>query len=87
MNRDPSSGREQTLSEQDVQQLAGQLVRLFEDEFDRDLSEFHARTVVTFCAERLAPLAYNRGIADVRRALESQLDDLEAELVREPPPR
>ena len=74
-------------AEEELDALARQLSHMFEDEFDRELSTFQARSVLEFCAERLGPAAYNRGVSDARGALEQKLEDVEAELFQESPRR
>jgi uncharacterized protein (DUF2164 family) len=57
-----------------------QLQALFRDEFDEDLSEFHANEVLDLFVKTLAPSVYNQAVQDVRANLQAKLDDLDGEI-------
>lgn len=57
----------------------------FQEEFDEDLSEFRASTLLDFFAEALGPQIYNQAVQDARAFMLRRLEDLEGD-VYEPEP-
>ena len=55
------------------------LVRLFDSEFDHELSEFQAERVLDFFLRELGAPVYNQAIQDARQFLGEKLDDLEGD--------
>jgi len=65
--------------------LVVEIRRLFESDFDQDLSEFQAERLLDFFVRYLGPPVYNQAIQDARAALQTKLEDLEGEFY-EPEP-
>ncbi|REJ85742.1 MAG: DUF2164 family protein [Acidobacteria bacterium] len=70
------------LGEDQRRQLTASLQEVFEDEFDRALSDFQAERLLEIVVGLLGPSVYNRALTDARDYVASRLDDLEADLAR-----
>ena len=71
------------LDEDRKERLIGQLQGFFLEEFDEELSRFHAEQVLTFALEKLAPQVYNQAVQDALGFMQQRLDELDGE-VHEP---
>lgn len=69
-----------TLSDDRRATLAAHLRRLFAEEFDEDLSDFQAGTVIELMLKELGPAVYNQAVEDVRAHLQGKLDDLSGDV-------
>ena len=49
-------------------------------EFDEDLSDFRAETLLDITLAAVAPAVYNQAVQDVRAHLQRKVDDLEGEV-------
>lgn len=49
-------------------------------EFDEDLSDFKADTLLDVVLAAIAPEVYNQAVQDVRGHLQARLDDLDGEI-------
>ncbi len=49
-------------------------------EFDEDLSDFRAETLLEVVMKAVAPSVYNQAVQDVRGHLQAKLDDLDGEV-------
>jgi uncharacterized protein (DUF2164 family) len=67
------------LSDEARGRLAGEVERLFANEFDRELSEFQAQRLIDFFVRHLGAPIYNQAIQDARGFLQTKLDDLDGE--------
>lgn len=56
------------------------LKSFFRDEFDEELSDFRADTLLDLFLETLGPAVYNQAVQDARAHLQTKLDDLEGEI-------
>lgn len=65
-------------------EFTSKLVKLFQDEFDLDLSEYRAGEVLQLCTDTLCPAVYNQAIQDVRDHMQTKLDDLDGEIYVDP---
>jgi uncharacterized protein (DUF2164 family) len=54
--------------------------QLFREEFERDLSEFHASRLTDFYLNQLGPPVYNQAVQDARAYIQLKLDDLDGEV-------
>ena len=52
----------------------------FSSEFDEDLSDFRAETLLDIILKAVAPSVYNQAVQDVRAYLQGRLDDLDGEV-------
>lgn len=68
------------LSDERMASLVARLCKLFQTEFDEDLSEFRAREVVDLMLKTMGPAVYNQAVEDVRAHLQGKLDDLSGEV-------
>lgn len=55
------------------------LMDYFAAEFDEQLSEFRAETIVDFMLRQIGPSQYNQAIADARKYMAEKIDDLDTE--------
>jgi uncharacterized protein (DUF2164 family) len=67
------------LSDDRRRAILGSLNRLYQDEFDAELSSFQAERILQFFLERLGPSVYNQAVQDARGFMQGRLDDLDAE--------
>lgn len=49
-------------------------------EFEEDLSDFRAETLLEIALAAVAPAVYNQAVQDVRLHLQAKLDDLDGEV-------
>jgi uncharacterized protein (DUF2164 family) len=75
------------LSDEARGHLAGEVERLFANEFDRELSEFQAQRLIDFFVRHLGAPVYNQAIQDARGFLQTKLDDLDGEFYEPEEPR
>lgn len=68
------------LSDERRDRLALDLIGLFDDSFDHELSEFQARIVVDHFIKHMGPAVYNQAIQDARQFIQRKLDDLDIEV-------
>lgn len=61
-------------------QLIRTLQGLFLEDFDEELSAFRGERLVDWFVEHLGPPIYNQAVQDVRRHLQTRLDDLAGEV-------
>jgi uncharacterized protein (DUF2164 family) len=59
------------------QQALASVKRFLLEELDLDVGDLKAGSVLQFFLEELAPLAYNRGVADAQRYVQDRAADLE----------
>lgn len=73
------------LTDERRERLVKEIRGLFAEEFDRELSEFQATHLLDFLIRHLGPPVYNQAVQDVRKRLQTHLDDLDGEFY-EPDP-
>ncbi len=61
-------------------EFTARLSKLFQDEFELELSDFRADDILTLCLQTVCPAVYNQAVQDVRAHLQSKLDDLDGEI-------
>jgi uncharacterized protein (DUF2164 family) len=59
------------------QQALASIKRFLLEELDQDVGDLKAGVVLQFVLEELAPVAYNRGVADAQRFFQDRAVDLE----------
>ncbi len=59
--------------------MLSSLQRFFEDELDREISQFQAERLLDFFVSELGAPVYNQAVQDARAFLQDKLDDLEGE--------
>jgi len=67
------------LSNERQAQIIKAVVDFYKSEFDEDLSEFRAATLVEFMLLQIGPSQYNQAIQDARKFMAQKLDDLDTE--------
>jgi uncharacterized protein (DUF2164 family) len=67
------------LSDERRAQLRSGLAALFQREFEEELSDFRADTILDYLLEHLGATVYNQAIADSRAWMQERLDDLDVE--------
>ena len=65
--------------------LLSRIQSFFREEFDEELSEFRASTLLDFFVGALGPQVYNQAVQDARGFMLRRLEDLEGD-VYEPEP-
>ncbi len=68
------------LTEERRNQLVGEIITLFRNQFDRELSVYQAEGVVDHLVKRVGPVVYNQAIQDARAFMQGKLEDLEIEV-------
>jgi len=58
-------------------QALASIKRFLLEELEQDVGDLKAGTVLQFFLEELAPVAYNRGVADAQRYIQDRAMDLE----------
>jgi len=67
------------LSDEQRDRLVDMVRRLFNEDFDRERSDFQARRLRDFFVRHLGAPIYNQAIQDARAFLQTKLDDLDGE--------
>lgn len=60
--------------------LVRELQSHYGSEFDEDLSDFRAESLLDLVLKAVAPAVYNQAVQDVRAHLQTKLDDLVGEV-------
>ena len=68
------------LSDERRELLVESVRRLFDEEFERDLSPFQAQRLVDFFLGQLGPPVYNQAVQDARAFMLMKLEDLDGEV-------
>lgn len=68
------------LSNDRRERLRRELQTFFDEQFDRNLSDFQADELVSFFVRMLGPSIYNQGVQDAAAFVQSKLEDLEGEV-------
>lgn len=68
------------LSEERREDLSTTVQQLFQDEFERNLSEFQAQRLIDFFMQQLGPPVYNQAIQDARAYVLTKLEDIDGEV-------
>ena len=67
------------LSDDRKNEITHSLIDYFKSEFEEDLSQFRAQSIVHFMVHKIGPSHYNQAITDARKFMAEKLDDLDAE--------
>jgi uncharacterized protein (DUF2164 family) len=68
------------LSDERRDDLSTAVQQLFQEEFERDLSEFQAQRLIDFFMRQLGPPVYNQAIQDARAYVLTKLEDIDGEV-------
>jgi uncharacterized protein (DUF2164 family) len=66
------------LTPQQRQILRQKLIALFLDDFDEELSDFKADSILDAFIEKLGPSIYNAAVEDLKLYLMKQIEDIDA---------
>ena len=66
--------------------ILGSLTSLYLDEFDQELSSYHADRLLEFFVKALGPAVYNQAIQDARGFMAEKLEDLDVEFYEDEEP-
>ncbi len=72
------------LSKDETAQLLGSLRRFFREELETEISELQAKLVWRFFLKEVAPLAYNKGVAEAEAFMRSRVEDLNTSCYEQP---
>jgi len=72
------------LSKEKEAEVVQSIVRFFGEKLDVEISELHARLLLTYFFQEIAPFAYNKGVADAQKYLVGLGEDLPGTCFREP---
>ena len=72
------------LSDEIRDSLKRELQSQYRTEFDEELSEFRAESLLDIMMRAVAPAIYNAAVHDVRAHLQSKLDDLDGDVYLDP---
>lgn len=64
------------LSKQEIAEIVPSLQKYFREELEMELSEMHAKFLLAYFQKEIAPIAYNRGVADAERYFREKVEDL-----------
>ena len=67
------------LSVERKEEIAGALSGFYKEQFDEELSEYRALTIVEFMLQRIGPSQYNQAVTDVRKFLTEKVEELDTE--------
>jgi uncharacterized protein (DUF2164 family) len=67
------------LSDERREQLVEVTRRFFDEQFEREISDYQASRLLDFFVKTLGAPVYNQAIQDARAAVQTKLDDLEGE--------
>ena len=67
------------LSDDRKNEIIQSLIDFYKTEFEEELSQFRAQTLVEFMMNKIGPAHYNQAITDARKFMAAKLDDLDAE--------
>lgn len=65
------------LSPEHTRQLQASIKRYFEEHMDEPIGDLKAGLLLDFCLKEVAPVIYNRAIADARTFVEARLTDMD----------
>lgn len=68
------------LSGQRREQLISELIGLFQNQFDQELSSYQAEIVVNHFMKRMEPAVYNQAVQDALAFMRDKLQDLDIEV-------
>lgn len=68
------------LSQEREEQLIKSIKIFFYNEFDDDLSDFRAKSLLDWFVKELGPPVYNQAIKDAHRFVQEKLSELDGEL-------
>ena len=64
------------IDNQKYEVLLEEIKRYFADERDETLGDLQAKLLLDFILERIAPVVYNKAVADMQKFLYERIDDL-----------
>ncbi len=64
------------LNKQEISEIVPSIQKYFREELETDLSEMHAKFLLAYIMKEIAPLAYNKGVADAERYFREKVEDL-----------
>jgi uncharacterized protein (DUF2164 family) len=66
-----------TLPQETTKQLHASIKRFFAEHLDEDIGDLKAGLVLEYCLKEIAPVVYNRAIADAQSYFQGRVADLE----------
>ncbi|MEH6527052.1 MAG: DUF2164 domain-containing protein [Sneathiella sp.] len=67
------------LSPKRKEEIANALSGYYQEQFDEELSEYRAMTLVEFLLQKIGPSQYNQAVTDVRKFLTEKVEELDTE--------
>ena len=64
------------LTKQEIADLIPSLQKYFREELELELNEMHAKFLLGFFMKEIAPIAYNKGVADAERYFREKVEEL-----------
>ena len=80
MNRSRNKASVITLTPEQEREALDALKRFLEDRFELELGSFEVAEVLELFSKEIAPLYYNRAIADVQLHLKERFESIESDL-------
>lgn len=80
MSRSKTKAPTITLAAQEEREALDTLKRFLEDRFELQLGSFEVAEVLELFSKQIAPLYYNRAIADVQLHLKERFESIESDL-------
>jgi len=72
------------LSKEDMAEILGSLKRFFREEVEFEMTELQSKLLLSYFLKELAPIAYNKGVADAEAFLRSRLEDVSSSCFEQP---
>jgi uncharacterized protein (DUF2164 family) len=66
------------LSKDETADIVPSIQRFFREEFEQELSDMHAKFLLSYFLKEIAPFAYNRGVKDAEAFFRGKVEDLTA---------
>jgi uncharacterized protein (DUF2164 family) len=64
------------LTKQEINDIVPSLQKYFREELEVELNEMHAKFLLAYFMKEIAPIAYNKGVADAERYFREKVEDL-----------
>jgi len=64
------------LTKQEMGAIVPSLQKFFSEEFEQDLSEMKAKSLLAYFLKEIAPFAYNQGVKDSESYFRNKVEDL-----------
>ena len=64
------------LTKQEIADILPSIQKYFREELEQELSEMHAKFLLSYFLKEVAPFAYNKGVHDAESFFRAKIEDL-----------